>query len=186
LEGPTILTIESDELESLRSLARKLDDVPESLARVLDWLEEQPISMDRSTIVHRDFHGNNVLIRKDGSPCVIDWSNCTLGDARIDLAWIRLLTAPVLRAGQVNDDLRLYEKLTARKIDRLEYFEVVCCTKLLLSTLVTLRHGPERLGLRPEAKSMQKDGASFAKYAASIIESKAGISTRDLEELLIY
>lgn len=44
-----------------------------------------------SRVCHGDFWPSNVIIRPDGSPCILDWSRATQGDPAVDAACTYLL-----------------------------------------------------------------------------------------------
>ena len=57
------------------------------------WLRDNAEMVTGSPlcIIHQDLHPRNILLRQGGSPVVIDWTACALGDFREDLCWTGLL-----------------------------------------------------------------------------------------------
>src|SRR5262249_25044866 len=64
----------------------------------LDWLcDNRPAASDSPSILHLDFHPVNIVVPRDRSPAVLDWSLVDVGDRHADVAStvILLRTAPV-------------------------------------------------------------------------------------------
>jgi aminoglycoside phosphotransferase (APT) family kinase protein len=183
------------ELSWLHGLLGRLEGrEPPSLRQVLDWLaaHRSPILCERLSVIHGDFHSNNVLLRADGAPIVIDWSNIRLADYRTDLAWNRLLMQADARwergeAGWNGDwqtMLRMYEQLAGREVPMIDYFEVIAGTRLLLSVLISLQLGAARQGMRPGAEAFMRRDAEFMQYVATLLQKRTLMPMPDLEEAL--
>lgn len=56
---------------------------------VMDWLRENRVgaACNRASVVHMDFHHNNILENEDGKLYVIDWTAADISDYRFDLGW---------------------------------------------------------------------------------------------------
>lgn len=173
----------------LSTLSDWLDNLegkePLSLRSVLSWLYDHhtTVSCEPLSVIHGDFHRNNILVRTDGALCVIDWSNVRLGDYRMDVAWTQLIAAV---AGWDTGDTALlhYEKWAGKAVSGLEYFEVLVCLRLLLSTLNSLHFGSARQGLRPEAEEQLRRDATPMRFAASQLQQRTGVNTDDFEKFL--
>jgi aminoglycoside phosphotransferase (APT) family kinase protein len=183
------------ELSWLHGLLGRLEGrEPPSLRRVLDWLaaHRSTIVCERLSIIHGDFHANNLLLRPDGAPVVIDWSNLGLADYRTDLAWNRLLmrSDPRWERGEAgwNGDwptmLRTYERLAGREVPGIDYFEVIAGTRLLLSVLISLRFGAARQGMRPGAEALMRRDAPFMQSVATLLQKRTLMPMPDLDEAL--
>jgi len=157
---------------------------PSSFQDVLVWLaaHRSDVPCERLVVVHGDFHPNNILVRADGIPFVIDWSNVRLGDCRMDLAWSRLITQAQAQQDGGMRDLQLYEQLTGAKISGLEYFDVVACVRLLFSVLLSLEFGAASQGLRPKAEARTRQDTSHTLSVADLLHKRTGIQVSDFEE----
>ncbi len=125
---------------------------------VLTWLQERSsaITRQRLSILHGDFHLENVLIRDDRTLFVIDWTGTKVSDYRFDLAWTLLLQRSQ-GAGELAEALlREYERLAGHSIEHLEFFEVVACFKRLFEITVSLKSSPILLGIKPDAEEEMK------------------------------
>jgi aminoglycoside phosphotransferase (APT) family kinase protein len=156
------------------------------LQSALSWLHSNRITVpcERLTLVHGDFHPNNVLLRSDGAPYVIDWSNARLADPRTDLAWTRLITSADALPGGGEVQQRLYEQYAGTTVTDLAYFDVLACTRLLLSVLVSLESGAARQGMRPQAEEMMRQSATHSRYVAARLQLYTGIQMPALEDSL--
>ena len=61
-------------------------------------------------VCHGDFHPSNVIIRPDGSPCIIDWAHVTQGNASADAARTFLLFSLEGKTELANKYLNLFCK----------------------------------------------------------------------------
>lgn len=175
------------ELTALTKLVNRLEThEPPSLHYVLDWLDsgQAEVSHERLSVVHGDFHPNNVLLCSDGAAFVIDWSNVRLSDYRMDLAWTRLIARAHDRPDRGETELRLYAQFARKPIRDLAYFEVIACTWLLTSALISLRFGVEREGMRTEAASRIRRDDAHTRYVATLLQQRTRIPMPDLEEAL--
>jgi aminoglycoside phosphotransferase (APT) family kinase protein len=172
------------ELAALSDLLRPLDGrEPASLRAAMTWLTERrdAVPCAHVTVVHGDLHANNVLVRADGAAFVIDWSNVRPGDCRTDLAWTRIITQSEIQPDHGAGELRLYERLTGRAVEGIEYFEVIACLRLLLSVLLLLHFGGAGQGLR---ENRLRSGFDFERSVAGLLEKRTGIPLTDLYALL--
>jgi aminoglycoside phosphotransferase (APT) family kinase protein len=179
------------ELSSLSALLRRLEGrEPPSLRAALAWLHSHGATVvcERLAVVHGDFHHNNVLLRADGAPFVIDWSNVRLADYRADLAWTWLITRLSTRdrawSGEGEAERRLYAQLAGREVTHLAYFEAAACMRLLLSVLISLQFGAARQGMRPGAEALMRRDADLLRYVAFLLQERTGIAMPDLENTL--
>lgn len=130
--------------------------------KVLDWMDaEKAHFMVRPAAVHLDFHANNVFLRDDERLSVIDWSQLTVADYRADLSWTLMIMGDNGKPGWGEKILAAYTRAAGHPVENLPYFEALSYTKLLGSTVISLRVGPEKLGMRPESiETMRQQGAS--------------------------
>jgi aminoglycoside phosphotransferase (APT) family kinase protein len=175
------------ELAMLSTLLGRLEGrEPPSLRGALAWLGERRsrVRCERLGVIHGDFHRNNVLVRADGAPFVIDWSNVRLADYRTDLGWVRVLTRVDAQPDGGEAELRLYERLAGREVAMIDYFEVIACTRLLSSTLISLRFGAARQGMRPGAEALMRRDDGFMRDVAGMLQKRTEIEMPDLEDAL--
>ncbi len=123
-----------------------------SVESCLEWARRSasPIEM-QPAIVHLDFHTGNVLIDSNGSATVIDWTQVGVADRRFDVAWTELLLTIAVGWGAAARFRAAYE-LEAGVLGDMEWFEALMALKRLFSVVVSVRVGPEAMGMRPEAR----------------------------------
>jgi hypothetical protein len=115
---------------------------------------------------------------------VVDWTQVDVSDSRFDLAWTLLLVSTHENAVWHKRILHEYERLAGTEVEQLAFFEVFACLKRLYSVAVSLAHGPESLGMRPDAGIMmvQQMGAIARVY--DLLLQRTGIGVPEVEELL--
>jgi len=107
-----------------RQLARfrALPSRPPEIDELLTWLEDKRglVEREERSVCHNNFHPTNVLLDRDGTMSVLDWSNADVGDRHQDVAatFVLLRTAPSRRANPQN---RVLEPL-CRKVFTRTYF----------------------------------------------------------------
>jgi aminoglycoside phosphotransferase (APT) family kinase protein len=175
------------ELSTLAALLSRLEgSEPTSLRGALAWLSSRrsAVPCERLVVLHGDFHRNNILLRADGAPFVIDWSNVRLGDCRAELAWTRLLTRAAAQPDGGVAELRRYEQAAAKRVSMIEYFEVAAAIRLLSSTLISLQFGAARQGMRPGADALMRRDPDYTHYVAALLQELTGRTMPDLEDAL--
>jgi len=153
--------------------------------QVLDWIEKnmKTISKGRMSPIHLDYHFDNVLIRSDGRPFVIDWTNFDIMDYRMDLAWSLLLISTYGHPEARDYILGIYEDIAGNEVKDIEYFEALAAARRLFSIYMSLKMGPEKLGMRPEAAEMMKQG-DHIKSVIKVLRDRTGITFRGFDDLL--
>jgi aminoglycoside phosphotransferase (APT) family kinase protein len=152
----------------------------------LDWFTERraDIPCSRPSVVHLDFHPNNVLLRADGQAFVIDWSQISLSDPRFDLAWTLVLVFAYMGDHWRDKILAGYEGILGEKIDRIEVFEAYACTRRLFYVTASLTHGAETFGMRPNAvESMRKQMGPLSNVY-NRLQAITGIKVPEVDRLL--
>lgn len=154
--------------------------------QIIDWLEDrtQVVLNKRLSATHLDYHLFNVLIRDDGTPFVIDWTNFAIADYRLDLASTILLTSTYGNPKMRNYILETYENIAGSKAENIEYFEVVVAVRRLASIYLSLSEGAEKLGMRPETVDIMKKQTKHIKAVGKILRDRTGIAVREFDELL--
>jgi aminoglycoside phosphotransferase (APT) family kinase protein len=162
-----------------------LDTLP-GAPELLRWMEarQSDVPCSRLSVTHGDYHPNNVLLRPDGSPCVIDWPNVDVGDYRMDLAWTLLLTSTYRNPEMRSLLLSEYERGAGRAVERIEYFEVLASARRLYGIYISLKSGPERLGMRPESALLMREQADHIQNVYRWHIERTGIPLPEIEEMI--
>jgi aminoglycoside phosphotransferase (APT) family kinase protein len=130
------------------------------LEPVLDWLKgaRGHAGSARSSVIHRDFHPDNILEDGAGKLFVVDWTSAEISDYRLDLAWtltLMLAYSGPVRWQMVRDE---YERQSGGPVPELEIFEVISILRRLGVVLISMNLGAEALGMRANTvDAMKKD-----------------------------
>jgi len=134
-------------------------------------------------LAHGDFHGDNILIRDDGAPFVIDWGNIRVSDRRADLAWTLLLSSTYGHPEMRPRILQEYERIAGCRMEDMEFFDVAACLRRLASICGSLDQGADQLGMRPGAEGMMRN-ASHIRSVYDLLLERTGIRIPRIEALL--
>jgi aminoglycoside phosphotransferase (APT) family kinase protein len=152
---------------------------------IVDWLERYQADITvRPAVVHLDFHANNVFLRPDDRMAVIDWTQVTVSDYRADLSWTLMIMGDFGRPQWGDSILRAYEIEARQRVERLDYFNVITYAKFLASTVISMRAGPEGLGLRPETVASARRQAPALHRLAGRLRDITGITVPEVEVAL--
>jgi len=160
-------------------------DMPDAAA-MLDWLEvrRDRVPCVQPAPVHLDYHPNNILLGRDGSAHVIDWTQIQVSDPRFDLAWTLMLVGAAEGWAWRDRILAEYECLAGAPIEELDWFEVAACGKRLFSVIVSFAAGPEALGMRPEAVELMRQQFGALRNVYQLFVTRTGLRLREVERLL--
>ncbi len=153
---------------------------------VLDWLKKRSsdVRCEWLSVIHFDYHPNNVLMRDDGEAFIIDWTSIDVADFRFDLAWTILLTSTYGNPEAREIILDEYERIAGRKIEQIEYFEVVASFRRLFIIAVSLSDGSAKLGMRPEAVTLMRRNIGHIKNVYSFLYNRTGIAIPEIETII--
>ncbi len=153
---------------------------------VLRWLEARRdgVPCPRPSPVHWDFHPGNVLLCDDGTARVVDWTQVGVSDARFDLAWTLLLVGTHENVEWRHAVQREYERLAGSRVAQMDFFDVFACAKRLLSVVLSLSEGPEKLGMRPGAEEQMREQMGAIGRAYELLLERTGIAVPEAEQLL--
>jgi aminoglycoside phosphotransferase (APT) family kinase protein len=147
--------VEDGPMPGLGDALRVLSD------RAADFRASQP------TLVHMDYHPQNVMVDKTRLTGVVDWVNTDVGDRHLDAAttsailstsamdhprWMRdNVAGNSLRANFAMMYLPLYHAMAPLDLKRFNYCQAVTSLlRLSMLGMMALR-GPESVGFRPES-----------------------------------
>jgi aminoglycoside phosphotransferase (APT) family kinase protein len=170
-------------LVQLRQLYAKFE--VDGFLRVADWLDAHKKDIVvRPVIVHLDFHANNVLLDPNDRMVVIDWSQLAVADYRQDLSWTLMIMGDHGKPGWREAILAAYTQAIGHPIEHLDYFNVISSAKLLASTVISLKVGPEALGLRPQTADTRKEQALYLRTLSKRLEEITGLRVPEVDASL--
>lgn len=134
-----------------------LEDATVALA----WLRAHPTLQERPQLglVHWDYHPNNVLLDGEGRRWVIDWTQFQATDVRFDLAWTLLLVGSHTEPAWADAMLAGYRAAWPSPpgwLDDMAFFDATACAKRVLSVVISLAVGPDKVGMRPGAEEAMR------------------------------
>ncbi|MGH2482519.1 MAG: phosphotransferase family protein, partial [Ktedonobacteraceae bacterium] len=172
-------------------LTRAKADCEQQLPHVFDpvmaWLEERrpEVSCQHLSVIHGDFHLNNLVMRDDGVLFVIDWTGTGISDYRFDLAWTLLLQRSQGAVNLADMMLGEYERLLGHHIEQLEFFEVIACFKRLFDIAVSLQNGATTLGMKPGAEEEMKQQVNRIQAVYAQLQERIARPLPEIEQLIL-
>jgi len=152
---------------------------------IVDWLEIHKSDITvQPAVVHLDFHANNVFLCNDDHLAVIDWTQITVSDYRADLSWTLMIMGDYGQPHWGERILQAYSLAAKNPVERLDYFNVITYTKLLVSTVISLRTSPKELGMRPETVESIKRQVPILNKLSLRIQNITGITVPEVETAL--
>lgn len=179
-------TIVGRMLDSWQEFVNGQDKILPGFAPVLEWLvnHQRDVVSTRASLVHMDFHPNNLLLCGDGSAVVIDWTNFNITDYRFDLAWTLVLVCSVEGLRWRKPFLREYERQRGQPVEGLEFFEAAACLRRLYSVLFSLAAGAGQLGMRPGVEEEMRRDAPRVRLVYNMLQQRTGLAIPEVEEFL--
>ena len=157
-----------------------------ALDSALVWLSEQreKTTCERASIVHYDFHPDNILEDKDGKLYVIDWTSAEISDYRFDLAWTLTLALAYKDDVVRTMILKEYERQLGKSVPELEVFEAAAIIRRIGIVMLSLGNGADQIGMRPEAAdAMRRDKIPLTRLYDRLKEI-TGLSLPEVEAFL--
>ncbi len=153
---------------------------------LVGWLKSNAERVIESPLclIHQDFHPRNVLLREDGSPVVIDWAGCTVGDFREDLCWTGLLAGTFIDEALRTEVYDSYSEYSSRELLDLPYFEAFAGLRRLGDLAITMNAGASARGMRPEALTEMENNRIHYSKVLSRVEGVTGLNLADLGRLI--
>lgn len=149
-----------------------------------DWLRENSVPASHYSLLHSDFHCNNILITAAGEPFVIDWGTSLIGDYRFDLAWTLLLASTRGEPWSRTMILKMYEVIQGAPVTDIAYFEVCAAFRRLSDMVMSLTQGAEKQGLRPETADIMRQKLPHYEKVYRWLLDRTGLRLPALEHLL--
>jgi aminoglycoside phosphotransferase (APT) family kinase protein len=159
---------------------------PPWLGPVLDWLEEgkHEVSPGRFSVLHRDFHPGNIMVRPDGSHAVIDWGASSFGDFREDLMWTVLLVSAFWGRPLGEAILEAYQRVAGEEVRDAGIFEVAAIYRRIQDTSISFMRGAEEAGMRAGAVEQMRESIAHLHSVHGFLEERTGIRLHEFDELL--
>lgn len=162
------------DLSILRLLAGELREPFEPVFALLER-QEPFVGRERRSLIHGDFHHENILIGPGEAPYVIDWSCAALEDPRADVA-----QSIVLAITNGSPDLaRLiqsgYAELNGGPLPHLDHFMLRALARRVMTIVVTMVCGSGAIGLRPGLEHELRKAAPRVRQLVGLLEEMSGV-----------
>jgi aminoglycoside phosphotransferase (APT) family kinase protein len=168
-------TPSSFSLDIIRMMAGDLQEAFEPAIQVLDGRAPE-VGWQRRSLIHGDYHSENILITPEGAPFVIDWSGAALEDPRVDVAQAMALCITNGNPGAAELIRRGYEAEHGSALPHLDYFVQLALTRRALTTVTTMVCGSESMGMRPGLEAKLRKHASWVRQMVTHLEQVSGVS----------
>lgn len=145
---------------------------------------EPEVGRQRRSIIHGDYHHDNILIAADGRPCVIDWSCAALDDPRMDVAQSFVLAMTNGNPDGAHVFLAGYEELNGRPLPDFGFFSLLALTRRVMTVMVTLAAGSGAMGLRPGLEAELRRNAGFIRRGVEMLEQFSGLTLPEVHSKL--
>ncbi len=153
------------------------------LKPLVKWCEANKVKTENLSLLHGDYHMNNIIITPKKKLVVIDWADIKLGDFRHDLAFAIVATSS---AGEdvLDTFTSLYQEFSRLQVTDIEFFMVLSVLHNLLRCYSALVH-PHITGETELTKKMFFDTYhTYTTYLTTIVKQITGIQLSVLEKAL--
>jgi aminoglycoside phosphotransferase (APT) family kinase protein len=153
---------------------------------IVNWLEERrdDVPCPQLSVVHLDYHPDNVLLRPDGSAVVVDWTSLDVGDPRLDLSKALCMMDFYQGAAWRTRTLQEYERQAGHKIEQIEWFDVATYTGRLFQAAALLSGEREKMGLLPAAATETEQQMGAVRRIYNHLLGITGVRIAEIEQLL--
>ncbi|MHA1968717.1 MAG: phosphotransferase family protein [Candidatus Hodarchaeales archaeon] len=158
----------------------------EEFLEVVEWLEERlnTVPGERLSLVHYDYHPENVVLSAEKKPFVIDWSVSRVTDYRVDLGWT-LLCESTYGPRELRDIiLNEYQHFSKSRVHDIEFFEVVAALRRLRVIAISLTGQDDVVGSRPEVDAILEGDTKHVDGVIEILKDRTGITMNGFESLV--
>lgn len=166
-------------------------DMPCGFQRGWEWIVAHgaKIASPGLAIVHGDFQPNNIILRDgpdESSECavVVDWTSATVSDYRFDLAWPLPILYRHSDGALRSSILAEYERQSGRKVENIEFFEVIACFARLRRVYAVITEGAARSGARAGVEETMRGQLPILRQLYDRYRELTDLAIPELEELL--
>ncbi|UCE96591.1 MAG: phosphotransferase family protein [Candidatus Bathyarchaeota archaeon] len=159
---------------------------PSWLESVLDWLEnnKRRVSHGPLSVLHRDFHPANIMVKPDGAHAIIDWTASSYGDFREDLMWTFLLASAFWGRPLGESILGAYQRAAGKKVRDAGFFEVAAIYRRIQDTSISFLKGAEEASMRAGAVEQMREGLAHLYKVHDFLEERTGIRLPEFDNIL--
>jgi aminoglycoside phosphotransferase (APT) family kinase protein len=85
----------------------------------------------RTSLIHRDFHPDNLLVKDNAIISVLDWGELTIADPAVDVGWSRMVLATEVDPRLGDTFAEAYKRRSPEVGETLDFWEVFAACKRL-------------------------------------------------------
>jgi aminoglycoside phosphotransferase (APT) family kinase protein len=179
--------------EKLRIHKIYLKGYPEELKElvpVVEWLEKNKINYpcEKLVVTHGDFHSFNIIVEENKTFKILDWGSLALRDFRMDVSYTAT-TESYFDEDQTFEDrmkrvsliVSIYEKISGRKIEGLDYFMILGCIFNLIRLYGAINN-PNITGVKEEDVAFFHTVKDYFLFCAYFIREICNVELRQIGE----
>lgn len=170
-------------LDDARGILKNFPEIDAS--PFLEWVTARRASFTctRPSPVHQDFHPGNILVKDANRAVVIDWTNFSVTDSRLDLAWTLVLAHAHGWPGMRDQILQGYELTLGKPVEQIEVFEAIACVRRLFDVTVSLMHGAQRMGMNAQAVESMRASMDAHRRVHRLFVERTGLQIEAFDNL---
>jgi aminoglycoside phosphotransferase (APT) family kinase protein len=157
-----------------------LDETDPDVKRGLAWLKAHQYIARRATqqsLVHRDFHSDNLIVNGQRIVAVIDWADLRIADPAVDVGWTEMILTTEFSATLATLFVKGYTRRNPAVSDTLPFWKAFSAVKRIIQ-IDTIKSGQsERLGIWSKASDLgqltDREGAVREYLAAHLIDDES-------------
>ncbi len=113
-------------------------------------------AVKQQTLVHRDFHSDNILANQERITGVIDWGELTIADPAVDVGWTRMILATEASTDLGDLFTADYARRNPDILETLAFWEMFAACKRLTTIAAFKANQTERLAMWSEAPELPR------------------------------
>ncbi len=132
------------------------DTLREPIGTGFEWLRAHVYRLRSGappTLVHRDFHSSNILVENDRITGVVDWSELTIADPAVDVAWTHMILSTASQGSPElgTHFLNAYMRRNPSVRPTLSFWQIFAACRRLTTIATILAGQSEQLAMWSEA-----------------------------------
>lgn len=157
-----------------------------AFAPAFAWLSEREPGVDRQprSVIHGDFHVDNILADGEKEPVVIDWTAATVDDPRADLGWTMVLVLAGRDPARAEALARAYEAVSGEPLREIDFFVNLGLIRRLLVLTIAVAAGAGAIGMRPGFEEQLKQDGTYLRRLLGMTEERTGFGLPDVRVVL--
>ena len=171
--------------KTLRRAKATIEKFHEELAElrlVVDWLEENKSNnpCEELVVIHSDYHPFNIIVEEDGTFQILDWTGINISDYRRDLGFSIIAISAGVGIDQVPKFQKIYEKISGKKVENLEYFMVLASVYNLMRFYSGMNN-PSITNETEDTMAFFKSISDYPLFVVELVKRECGIDLKQIK-----